>query len=250
MSEPKILYLDVETAPAKVYTFSLFKPVIGVDQILEGPRIICWSAKWHGKGRVLFDSEYHSGYETMLRGIRDLMDEADIVVGYNSRAFDIPWLTGEFLTAGIEQPSPFQQVDLYRLNKKHLRLVSGKLDYMALELLGERKVAHAGFRLWKDCIGPDGPEKDAAWRMMKKYSLKDTALLEPLFEAVRPFVSGVNMALHSEESFACTRCGSPNVVARGFAFTTTGKFQRYRCNDCGGWSKDPRRVSTTSLRPM
>lgn len=246
MNDAKILYHDIETAPALVYTFSLFKPVIGVDQIVQDPRIICWSAKWHGRSKVLFDSEFHSDQETMLRGIRDLLDEADIVVGYNSKAFDIPWLKGEFKKAGIEQPSPFQQVDLYRVNKQNFRLISGKLDYMSLQLLGERKVQHRGFSLWADCM--KGDEK--AWREMKKYAVKDTALLEPLFERVRDIVPGINLALHDGEDNACPRCGSANLHARGFSFTTTGKYQRYYCQDCGGWSRSSRRTATTEQRPI
>lgn len=247
MSEPKILLLDIETAPALVYTFSLFKPMIGLDQIVEHPRIICWSAKWYGKGRVLFESEHATDRVDMLTKMRNLMDEADVVVGYNSMGFDVPWLRGEFVKEGIELPSPFQQVDLWKLNKQNMRLLSGKLDYLAWHMLEERKVSHPGFRLWAECLKGD----ERAWRLMKKYAIQDTALLEPLFEQMRPFIRGVNFALWNDgASFACTKCASTNVQRRGFHRTGASKFQRYHCQDCGGWSYDSKRVGTTGLRSL
>lgn len=247
---PRVLYFDIETSPILAYTFSLWKPVIGLEQIVEEPRVLCWSAKWHHDRRIMFDSEYHSDRDTMLKGMRDLLDQADVVVGYNSKSFDVPWMTTEFLTAGIEPPSPFQQIDLYRTNKRFLRMASGKLDYLAWRVLEERKVTHSGFRLWKDCIGPDGPAKDKAWKEMKRYALKDTALLQPLYEALRPYTEGYNMALLQGKNFGCTRCGSTNLQSRGTYKTTTSSFQRYYCSDCGGWSRAAKRIDTTELRPI
>lgn len=248
MTNPRILFLDIETAPALVYTFSLFKPIIGIDQIVEPSRIICWSAKWYGQNKVMFDSEHKSGRTAMLEGIHALMDEADIIVGYNSNSFDIPWLEGEFVGEGMGRPSPSSYVDLYRVSKKHMKLISGKLDYLSLTLLGERKVTHEGFTLWKKCIGPDGEDKDKAWRVMEKYAKRDTALLEPLYDVLRPYISGINVALLTGEEFACPTCGSTHLQKRGFKATGAGVFQQYECQSCGAWPRDSKRVATTQLR--
>ena len=255
MTGPKILLFDIETSPILAWTFSLFKTTIGVGQIQQGPRVICWSARWLGtRGKaVMFDSEYKSDPLDMLRGIRDLLDEADVVVGYNSDGFDIPWLNREFLRFGLDLPSPYQQVDLYKLNKRHLYMPSRKLEYMANVFLADRKESHTGMQLWLDCIGPEGPARDKAWKLMERYAKKDTLLLEPLFDIMRPFMRSFNQGLYGGEStFCCTKigCGSSNLQARGFSRTTAGVYQRYQCNDCGGWSKDPKRVGTTALRPL
>lgn len=254
MTGPKILLFDIETSPILAWTFSLFKTTIGIGQIEKDPRVMCWSARWVGtRGKaVMFDSEYKSPPQVMLQGIRDLLDEADVVVGYNSDGFDVPWLNTEFLRNGIELPSPFQQVDLYKLNKRHLYLPSRKLDYMSHIFLADRKESHTGFQLWLDCIGDDPERKAKAWKLMERYAKKDTLLLEPLLDLMSPFVRSLNYGLYGEGGFRCTKfnCGSANVQARGFSRTTAGVFQRYQCNDCGGWSKDPKRVATTALRPL
>ena len=253
MTEPKILLFDLETTPIGAWTWSLFKPVISMIQMREAPRVICWSARWVGtKGNaVMFDSEKNHKYDTkpMLQALRDLMDEADVVVGYNSDGFDIPWTNEQFLIHGIELPSPYTKVDLYKLNKKHLRMPSRKLDYMAQDLLGDRKVSHSGFQLWLDCMDRESPNHNKAWKEMEKYAKKDTLLLEPLFEKMRPFISNLNYALY-KEGIACPKCGSDKLQARGTMTTTAGIFQRYCCTSCGGWSKDPKRIGTTALRPV
>lgn len=250
---PKILLFDLETAPLSAWTFTLFKPVIGIDQIITEPRVICWTARWLGtksKTAVMFNSEHKTSPKEMLTELRDLMDEADVVVGYNSDSFDIPWVNEQLMIHDIELPSPYQMIDLYKLNKKHLRMPSRKLDYMARTLLGERKVAHRGIGLWIDCMVGEGAVKEKAWREMERYAKKDTLLLEPLFNIMRPFIRSLNFGLFADRNFVCTHCGSPDLQARGFTTTVAGKFQRYQCNACGHWSKDPKRIETTALRPM
>lgn len=251
MSEPKVLFFDLETSPMEVVVFSLFKPIISINQIRKHSRIMCWSAMWQGSKRVLFDSEYHSDYRTMLQGIRDLVDEADIVVGYNSDNFDIKWLNEQFLENGIELPSPYRKIDLYKLNKGNLYFPSGKLDYMAQRLLEESKVTHSGMDMWIACMNPDHPNHAKAWAQMKKYAIQDTRLLPDLFEKMRPFIK-INFEMYREgdEQYCCTDCGSPNVQKRGFHYTNAGKYQRYACTDCGSWSYDPKRIDTTALRTL
>lgn len=252
MSEPKILFFDLETTPLRAWTWGLFKQFIAIGQIDTGPRVMCWSARWYGtKGKaVMFDSEKNSGHKGMLESLRALLDEADVVVGYNSDNFDIPWVNEQFLTSGIPLPSPFKAIDLYKLNKKHLRMPSGKLDYMALDLLGQRKVSHNGFQLWLDCMNPESPNYERAWKTMEKYAKQDTYLLEPLFDIMRPFIRSLNFGLFSENDFVCTHCGSAKIQKRGYEYTTAGKFQRYQCTNCNSWSKDPKRLDTTALRPI
>lgn len=250
MSEPKILFFDLETSPLLVATFSLFKPIISIPQIREHARILCWSAMWYGTKKVLFDSEYHNSYIAMLEGIRDLLDEADIVVGYNSNSFDIKWLNAQLRQNGIDLPSPYQKVDLYRLNKGNFYLPSGKLDYVAQRMLDESKVTHSGIQMWMDICWGDESAKAKAWTTMKKYAMQDTKLLPALFEVLRPFITNVNFGLWSDESIACTHCGSSSLQKRGPARTTAGVFQRYQCQDCGGWSRSSKRIDTTELRPM
>ena len=248
MSEPKILLFDLETAPLLAYSFGVWQVNIGMDQIVEQPRVLCWSARWLGtKGnKVMFNSEFQTSTTEMLQELRDLMDEADVVVGYNSDRFDVPWTTEQFLVHGIELPSPYAQVDLFKIVKKHVRFPINKLDYVSLMLMGERKVQNRGIRLWIDCMNGDAK----AWKDMEKYAKKDTLLLEPLFNILRPFIRSLNYGVYSENEVSCSHCQSQNLQMRGTRKTTASVFQRYQCNDCGGWSSGSKNIKKTALRPM
>lgn len=248
MTELKVLLFDIETAPLLAYTFGVWNVNIGMDQIKEQPRMLCWSARWLGtKGKaVMFESEHKTSPKEMLTVLRDLLEEADYVVGYNSDRFDVPWVTEQFLVHGIELPSPYKQIDLFKIVKKHIKFPINKLDYVSLMLLGDRKVQNRGMRLWIDCMAGD----EQAWKDMETYAKKDTLLLEPLFNTLKPFIKAFNMALFTGSEFACPHCGSESVQKRGFDRTLASKRQRYQCNDCRLWSHDPKPVETTGLRPI
>ena len=242
---PRILLVDCETAPAKAHVWGLFNQNIGLSQVLEDPRMMGFGAKWLGDKRVQWFSEYHHSREQMLTKAHDLLDEADVVVHYNGNTFDTPWFQGELAREDMPVPSPFKQIDLYRVIKKNMRFLSHKLAYVSPALIHDTKVSHAGHRMWVDCLEGEGEVQRRAWASMRKYCRQDVALLEPLFHKVRPyFPASVNMALYtaSGDDPACTKCGSTNLQKRGFAATAQRAYQQFRCNDCGGWSRDNKTV--------
>ena len=239
----RILALDIETAPALVYTFSLFKPVIGHTQIKDSSRIICFSAQWVGDRKVQFYSEFHNEPAEMRQALWDLMDEADAIITYNGSKFDLPWIRGELNVHGYPPPSPSASIDLYQVIRSNARFLSNKLDYVAQRFLDEAKVTHTGFQLWLDCMAGD----EKAWRLMKKYAIQDTKLLIPLYERLRPWIkSHPNLSIGMQH-VACPRCQSTNFERRGYLAKTSGKYQRYRCNSCSGWFSDTRRSQTTTV---
>ena len=99
MEGPKILTVDIENSPVRGYVWSLWKQNVGLNQIERDWYMLTWAAKWMHEDEVQGDSLIHykdefkahpqSDYYILL-SLRDLLDEADIVVGWNSKAFDIP----------------------------------------------------------------------------------------------------------------------------------------------------------------
>lgn len=242
----RILHFDLETAPSLVYTWSLFKPMIGHNQIVESSRVICASYQWHDEDKVRFVSEHHDGRKEMLNTLWNLIDEADIVCGYNIAGFDNGWLSSEFIAEGFPPPSPVQVIDLYQIIKRHTKFPSKKLAYVAPRLLSDSKVTHAGFDMWTGCMAGD----EKSWRMMKKYAVKDTELLKPLYMMLRPWMKNhPNIALDAhDDQVRCPTCSSTDIQRRGYSYTNASRFQRYRCNECGKWSKYRTRVSSNELR--
>jgi DNA polymerase elongation subunit (family B) len=236
----RILDIDIETAPAKVHAWGLFNQNIGLSQVLEDPRIMGFGAKWRHERRVQWYSEYHHDRPTMLSKAHDLLDEADVVVHYNGNTFDTPWIQGELAREGYDAPSPFKQIDLYRVAKRNMRFLSHKLQYVSGALLGDSKVQHSGHSMWVKCLEGTDEEKRKAWNEMRRYCIKDVRLLEPLSDKLRPyFPASVNFAIYSPgDEMACQKCASTNLERRGIAYTAQRAYPQYRCHDCGGWTRD------------
>lgn len=239
MSAARILLTDIETSPTVVATWGLHNQNMSIGQIREHPRIIGLAYKWLGDGKqARFVSEYHQSREEMLGTIRNALDEADAVIGYNSAGFDEPWILGELEREGLEVPSPWKSIDLYRIGKKSYRFVSHKLDYLSKALLADQKVSTGGFSLWADCLwAEDEDVKRRAWSRMRKYCIHDVDLLEPLFLKMRPYLPAtVNIAaMGGNFEIVCPVCESDHIQRRGKAVKGQRRYPRFQCQDCGKW---------------
>lgn len=228
----RVLILDIETTYLVSGHWSLWGVNIGIDQILEGGETICYAAKWVGEREVTWRRKGNTDFLTKMH---ELLAEADAILTYNGKRFDMPLLNREFVKAGLSPPAPYKHIDLLETVKKQFRFPSNKLDYVCRELKVGQKVAHEGWNLWKKCR-----EEDAkAWATMKKYNIQDITILESLYNKLKPWVLGhPNAALYTPTgAHQCSTCGSTHLQKRGFHVTGVGKYQRYRCSDCGGWSR-------------
>ena len=231
----KNLFIDIETAPNLVYSWGLWDQNIAINQIVDPGYTLCWAAKWGDSKSILFSSIFDDGKDAMLNGAAALLNEADVVTHYNGKSFDIPVLNKEFLENKIARPSPYKQVDLLHVMRKNFRFPSNKLSYISRALNLGDKLQHKGMDLWKECMAGD----PKAWKVMEKYNVKDVKLLEQLYYEVLPWIDGhPNVALYGNaDAPSCPNCGSHSLERRGFYTANTQRYQRYRCRDCGSWSR-------------
>ena len=242
----RILALDIETAPNKVYTWGLWRQNIAINQIEKSGYTLCWAAKWLNDPKMKFASLHKDGKEKMLMEIYQLINEADVVIHFNGVKFDMPILQQEFMLMGWSPPSPVLQIDLYQVVKKQFRFVSNKLEYVAKHLGLGGKVKHRGMELWLECMAGD----DTAWKEMEKYNRRDVVLLEKLYRRLLPWIPNhPNHGLFVDsEVKVCSNCGSDDLQKRGFYYTSTMRYQRYRCNSCGSWKKDRHNNLTKAVK--
>ena len=234
----KILLLDIETAPNTVYTWGLFKQNIAINQIDQSGYILCWAAKWLGEDQMFFSS-LRKGKANMLERMHRLLSEADAVVTYNGKKFDIPTLNKEFLVARMSPPAPYKQIDLYQIVKSTFRFASNKLDWISQQLEIGSKLEHQGFDLWLGCMDGD----KACWQTMEAYNRKDVTLLEEAYEIIRPWIrTHPSHGAHSDDA-VCPKCGSVDYQQRGFTFTNMLRYRRYQCKCCGGWFRSNKTVT-------
>lgn len=247
----KLLIIDIETRPSLAYVWRLFKENIPLARLVETGEVICFAAKWYGSDEVMFKSVHHDGQDAMIAAAYNLFNEADAVITYNGKKFDVPHLNRAFILDGRTPPAPYAQIDLYWTVRQKFNFTSNKLDHVAQQLGLGSKAVHSGFDLWIDCMAGD-PE---AWEEMKTYNEQDVRLTEQLYDRLLPWISSHPTASlfndpEARESGipACPNCASTNLKPRGRAYTSVSVFQRYRCDDCGKWSRSGSRLEGVSVR--
>lgn len=234
----RILLLDIETRPTLAWVWALWKQNVGTNQIAEDGSILCWAAKWLDEDKVLFDSVKKSNERNMLGRMHRLISQADAVIHYNGKRFDMPTLNREWLKHGFLPPPPPKQIDLYQVCKKQFRFVSNKFDYVAKFLDLDGKAGHAGFETWQGCMNGDAE----SWRVMEAYNKQDVTEMELLYHKLRPWID--NHPSHGAKDMisCCPNCGSEDMQQRGFAMTKVHKYRRYQCKGCGTWSRGNKTV--------
>lgn len=213
--------------------WGLWNNNVALNQLLSTGQLLSWSAKFKGEK---IESRWWDEWDFLER-LHALLSEADVVVSYNGKKFDIPMINREFVKAGYGPPAPYKQVDLIETVKKQFRLPSNKLEFVLKDFNVGSKMQHEGFGLWIKCM--QGDEKAKA--TMLKYNRKDVTELEKLHARLDGWVVGApNAALYltkMPDSPVCPHCGGTHIQNRGFAYTNTGRFQRHYCTDCKSWSR-------------
>lgn len=244
----KILILDIETAPIMGKVWDLWQQNVSLDQIESDWFIMSFAAKWYGEKEVRYEDCRNSLGEDkhLLTSLHSLLNEADCVIAHNGDRFDIPKINARFILNGFPPPSPYRSIDTVKLAKRTFKFTSNKLAYLTDKLCKTKKLDHgkfAGWSLWNECMLGN----KEAWDEMEEYNRVDVISLEELYTVLRPWSPmhpNVN-TYNDKEECNCPKCGSNNITKRGFHYTNKGKYQRYRCTDCNGWSS-----STTSENTM
>jgi DNA polymerase elongation subunit (family B) len=236
----KVLFLDIENSPMVAYSWGPMCETRLIE-IIEPWYMLSFAYKWQGQKRVtvkalpdypLYATDPKND-KALASELRDLLDEADVVIAHNGDRFDLPKCASRILVHGIKPPSPYKTVDTLKLARKLFRYESNKLDDLCRILGIGTKLKHTGFDLWKRCM--DGDSR--AWALMKKYNGHDVyPLLEGLYDRIKPFAPNHPRLTHYTRANACPTCQSANIQSRGFIVTATGKRQRIHCQDCGAWS--------------
>lgn len=243
----KTLYLDIETSPNLAYVWSFWRENIPLERLVETGQVMSVSWKWRGERPVTFVSDHNPGHGGMLRATHEVLSEADLVVHYNGKTFDIPHLNREFLLAEMAPPAPYAQLDLLQQVRKQFRFPSNKLAHVSEALGLEGKVKHSGFNLWVRCMAGEA----SAWREMEEYNKRDVVLLEELHDRLGGWLPGApNARLVEGNDEVCPQCGSGELRREGHSYTQLGKYQRFQCKSCGAWSRATTRDAGTQIRTM
>lgn len=240
----KVLIFDIETAPLLGYVWGLWENNVALNQVESDWHVLSWSAKWYlaPDDEVMYmDQRNQPNVEddkVILKEIWSLLDEADVVITQNGKSFDQKKLQARFLMNGFQPPSSYKHIDTKLIAQKYFALTSNKLEYMTDKLCKKyKKLKHKefpGFEMWKECLA--GNLK--AWQEMELYNKHDVLSLEELYNVFKPWDNSVNFNLYHDDEDNVCKCGSHDFIKNGFYYTNVGKFQKYKCKDCGSEMRD------------
>lgn len=248
---PKILIMDIETAPLKAYIWKRWKENISLDQTISEWFMFCWSAKW------LFSAETMSNCVTpkeslneddsrIVKSLWKLIDEADIIITHNGDRFDIPKMNSRFLLAGLPPTTSYFSIDTKKISCTQFGFSSNKLDALAGYFGIEHKL-DTNFNLWKRCLEGD----KEALNYMETYNKKDVEILEEVYLKLRPWIKNhPNIGNFLElDTPVCSNCGHTEVdkLEDKYYYTSVGKYSIYRCPKCGAMSRGRKTLKDSKL---
>lgn len=247
----KVLILDIETAPIRAFVWGIWQQNVAINQIESDWFCLTWAAKW------LFEKKVYSGKLTseeaikqddrrIIRGVWELLNEADIVIAHNGQKFDIPKLNSRFIINKLQPPLPYTLIDTLTHIRRQFGFSSNKLDYVNKLLNLERKTDTGGFELWERCY--KGEQK--AINEMERYNINDVKILEETYLQIRAWIKPhPNMNLHilDEHESHCPTCGSKELTIQGKEYHTTANvFDVFRCGNCGSTGR--KKLSALNLK--
>lgn len=230
MKQPRILLLDIETSPLTCYTWGLYDQ--NVVKKIKTFSILSVAYQWFGQKTKVLACDNQSE-KSLLSKLHKLLDQADVVIAHNGDSFDIKKINARFIVHKYNPPSPYKTIDTKKEAKKVAAFDSNSLNNLGIDMDEGEKIKHRGFDMWEGCMS--GNKRD--WDDMKRYNKKDVDLLARIYLRLRAWMKNhPNVTLYSKSNpESCPKCTSDKVQRRGFDVKKSKKYQRFQCQDCGGW---------------
>jgi uncharacterized protein YprB with RNaseH-like and TPR domain len=245
---PKVLFFDIETSAIEALAWGGYDQTISSNQVTKDWYVLSWSAKWQGEDELYYQDVRKKSPKAkdidkeILKGIHSLLAEADIVVGHNSKKFDVKKLNARFIKYNLAPLVHYKSVDTLQIARKFFKFTFNTLSYLA-EYLGleSKKSLHSrfpGMEMWKHCMGKVGDKnsRQEAFIEMESYNKQDVTVLEGVFDRLAPYEPSLKYSAYYQAD-VCS-CGSRTFVKDGLYYTAKGAFQRYACKQCGKIFKD------------
>lgn len=242
--KPKILLFDIETAPILGHVWGLWENNLGLNQVKSDWHVLAWAAKWLGDSpnKIMYADQRNAKNveddSKILKGIWSLLNQADVVITQNGKAFDEKKLNARFILNGMKPPSSYKHIDTKQIASRKFAFTSNKLEYMTDKLCKKyKKLKHKkfpGHELWTECLNGN----TEAWKEMERYNKYDVLSLEELYTKLQPWDSSINFNSLSDTAGHKCNCGSTKFNKNGFFYSSVGKYQRYSCAKCGAEMRD------------
>jgi uncharacterized protein YprB with RNaseH-like and TPR domain len=242
IDDPKLIFFDIECTDLRadsgvITTFAWREGVDGKTKYIsihKSPTFkkCPWDDKW------------------LCSQIYDIMKDADYLVGHYIKRFDVKFINTRLLINNIKGKQYLPDIpviDTCLLARSRLKLRSNGMANVAQVLKLQDKI-HMGVQSFM------------LMRAFDKKTLKDWAkrcvgdvdTTVQMFEILRPFIKNLNFNLTrmgKDDGHVCRNCGSSHLMKDGRRVTVQGIYQKWKCLDCGTYSKGKTISRTSEGRP-
>lgn len=240
------MLFDIETAPLITYAWALGMENWNPGMIRRDWFVLCWSAKWYGEKRIYRSAlPDFRGYKELptrteedpkidkgvMKELWTMLDECDIAIAHNLKAFDRKKANTRFIVNGMSPPSHYDLIDTLTVARSQFKFTSNKLGYLADKLGVPHKLDAGGFDTWDNI--ERGYRKD--WKHMIKYCDGDIAPLDGIYEKMIPWIPKHPYNVCIDDVTDCDNkgCKGKGTVKDGIRRRSNGVFQKRRCRGCG-----------------
>lgn len=170
--------------------------------------------------------------------IYDVLSRADYLVGHYIKKFDIKFINTRLLYHRIKGKTYLpeaQVIDTCLLARQKLKLKSNGMANVA-EFFKLQEKIHMGGQSFMLMRAFDV-------KTLKEWSKRcvgDVDTTVQMYKILRPYVKNLNFNLTREgvdNGHVCRNCGSSNMRRDGRGANVHGIYQKYKCNDCGSYTK-------------
>jgi hypothetical protein len=242
--KPKILIWDVEVSTVQLliqnYGLKNYIKYFNPQDIKRDWVLLSVAWKWHGDKYchcVSVKPESPLNDKGVVDSFYSVLQEADIIIGHNIKAFDVKKFNSKVVEYGYA-PVMFksnQVVDTLTLCRKYFKFSSNKLSYVAQKLGLDAKDESPE---WDKVLAGDEDEI----RYMRKYNKQDVIVNEQIYDKIKGWhethfnLNAIAKIVDTEglPVNVCQTCLSPSVWSKGFVMMANGKKKRrWKCNNCG-----------------
>lgn len=201
------------------------------ESVIEWPRTICVAWQFYGSRAVEFASEWGDGREGMLRRTWGAYDQADLLYGHNVERFDTRNLNAEWLTLGLNPPSPLKILDTLKEARKTFGFESNTLASLTQRLGVSTKTDKYNVAMARAAVA--GSKSDQ--RRIKAYNVGDIHASREFVDRLRGWIPSHphNLMGTIDDRPVCNQCWQDDLEPNGIKLANQITYRLFRCKNCG-----------------
>ena len=258
-SDPRILALDVEMSFNVSYHYDQWKVNIPWTHVKHRQFMICAAWQWIGTNKIhtvsvlddpnRFKKNFRDDYH-VLKTLKDQIDDADAVIAYNGRRFDVKEINTGLVKHGLGPTHDYVMLDPIQIAKSKFRFKGGNSLANLCDFF--RLPVQKGKVELCDWIGGTEGDRDSINKIVE-YNKTDIPTMIGVWEKIKAYApSKLNMNHFVDPkglTVVCAQCGSPNLNLHKKRKTSRASIRyQYQCRDWGTYTTTGKSIRTSNFR--